>query len=51
MARLGHSTPKAALIYQHAGEERDQGIALALDEIGRNASERNRATDGRAMDS
>ena len=35
MARLGHSTSKAALIYQHAVEERDQAIAVALDEIGR----------------
>jgi integrase len=30
MARLGHSTPKAALIYQHAAPERDQAIAAAL---------------------
>ncbi|MBO0693740.1 MAG: hypothetical protein J2P58_12635 [Acidimicrobiaceae bacterium] len=50
MARLGHSTPKAALIYQHAVEERDYSIALALDEIGRWASEGGPARDGRAMD-
>jgi hypothetical protein len=37
MARIGHSTSKAALIYQHAVEERDQAIAIALDEIGRRA--------------
>jgi integrase len=30
MARLGHSTPNAALIYQHATSERDQAIAAAL---------------------
>jgi integrase len=29
--RLGHSTPRAALIYQHATEERDMMIADALD--------------------
>ena len=46
MARLGHSTSKAALIYQHAMEERDQAIALALDEIGRRAASR----DARAME-
>ena len=50
MARLGHSSPKAALIYQHAVEERDQVIAQALDEIARKASDGGRARDGRAMD-
>lgn len=48
MARLGHSTSKAALIYQHAVEERDQAIALALDEIGRRASERSLPREDRA---
>jgi hypothetical protein len=48
MARLGHSTSKAALIYQHAVEERDQTIALALDEIGRSASERRLPRESRA---
>ena len=32
MARIGHSTPRAALIYQHATEERDQAIATYLDQ-------------------
>jgi len=50
MVRLGHSTSKAALIYQHAVEERDQAIALALDEIGRRAADRSVARDGRAME-
>ena len=27
MARLGHSTPRAALIYQHAASDRDEAIA------------------------
>lgn len=30
MARLGHSTPGAAMRYQHAAQERDKAIALAL---------------------
>lgn len=32
MARIGHSSPRAALIYQHATEERDQAIAAYLDQ-------------------
>jgi integrase len=30
MARLGHSTPQAAMIYQHAAADRDRAIAEAL---------------------
>lgn len=30
MARLGHSSVRAAMIYQHATRERDQAIAKAL---------------------
>jgi integrase len=33
MARLGHSTPVAAMRYQHAAAERDQVIAAALSRI------------------
>ncbi|MGO9582737.1 MAG: site-specific integrase, partial [Acidimicrobiales bacterium] len=33
MARLGHSSPRAALIYQHATEERDHAIAAGLDAL------------------
>jgi len=33
MARLGHSTPRAALTYQHATEERDHQIAAGIDGI------------------
>jgi len=32
MARLGHASPRAALIYQHATEDRDQAIAAYLDQ-------------------
>jgi integrase len=30
MARLGHSSTRAAMIYQHATSDRDQAIAKAL---------------------
>jgi hypothetical protein len=33
MRRMGHSSPAAALIYQHAADERDSEIARALDAI------------------
>jgi hypothetical protein len=33
MARLGHSTPRASLIYQHATERRDRQIAAGIDAI------------------
>ena len=38
MARLGHASPRAALIYQHAVPDRDRAIAHALDAIGRTAA-------------
>jgi hypothetical protein len=56
MARLAHASARAALIYQHAGTDRDRAIAQALDEIGR-AAAKGRQTgdhrlprDGRAME-
>lgn len=33
MARLGHSSPQAALRYQHASRDRDSAIAVALNEL------------------
>jgi len=33
MARLGHSSPRAALIYQHATRDRDSAIARALNKL------------------
>lgn len=33
MARMGHSTPRAALIYQHATRERDAAIARAVSDV------------------
>jgi hypothetical protein len=35
MARLGHSTPAAAMRYQHAPAGRDQIIAEALSKLAR----------------
>jgi hypothetical protein len=32
MARIGHSSPRAALIYQHATAERDRAIADYLEQ-------------------
>lgn len=40
MARLGHSSTRAALIYQHATRDRDQAIAQALGELARHVPER-----------
>jgi len=36
-ARLGHSSARAALIYQHASEERERRIATGLDDLVRQA--------------
>jgi integrase len=33
MARMGHASPQAALVYQHATAERDRAIADALGEM------------------
>jgi integrase len=33
MSRLGHASPRAALIYQHATAERDRAIVNALDRL------------------
>ncbi len=33
MARLGHSTVSAALLYQHAAADRDKVIAAALSDL------------------
>ena len=33
MARLGHSSPRAALIYQHATRDRDKSIAQGLGKL------------------
>jgi integrase len=33
MARLGHASPRAALIYQHATEDRDGAMAQAISDL------------------
>lgn len=35
MARLGHASPRAAMIYQHATDDRDRRIAERLAEMTR----------------
>ncbi len=59
MRRMGHSSPNAALIYQHAADERDGEIARALDAMlaapkARNTTARktprSRATSAQAED-
>lgn len=37
MARMGHDSPRAALIYQHTNQEADHGIADAIDQAVRAA--------------
>jgi integrase len=37
MARLGHSSPRAAMIYQHATADRDKTIASGLGQLARDA--------------
>jgi integrase len=38
MARLGHSTPQAAMRYQHAAQGRDREIAALLSKLAKNGS-------------
>jgi integrase len=48
MARIGHSSTRAAMIYQHATRDRDKAIAAALDdliEVSRNKIESGSGTD------
>ena len=33
MSRMGHASPRAALIYQHATQDRDAAIAAALSQL------------------
>lgn len=45
MARIGHSSTRAAMVYQHATRERDQAIAAALNQLideARKSTESNR---------
>ncbi len=49
MARLGHASPRAALIYQHAADHRDQAIAESLDRLAGRAHQ-GAPSEERAMD-
>jgi hypothetical protein len=44
MARLGHSSVRAAMIYQHATRDRDQAIAKALGALVRDARDKSGTT-------
>ena len=46
MARMGHDSSQAALIYQHATAEADRAIAQALHEAVRADRKANKSTDG-----
>ena len=48
MVRLGHSSPNASLVYQHASADRDQKIADGSTKLYRKAE--GRAAEGRALD-
>jgi hypothetical protein len=55
MARMGHASPRAALIYQHATSDRDQATAAALSDLAAIAEVRRLETrdlprDGRATE-
>jgi hypothetical protein len=46
---MGHSSTRAALIYQHSTDERQREIADALDQLARRELKRNKGkTSGRA---
>ncbi|MFG3710655.1 hypothetical protein [Micromonospora sp. NPDC047730] len=50
VTRMGHDSPRAALIYQHANREADQGIAEAIDKAvkaARAQAQQTRAEAGR----
>lgn len=50
MARLGHASPRASLIYQHAAEDRDRRIAEGLDRMAREFQLADAATDREVAD-
>jgi integrase len=48
MARIGHSSTRAAMIYQHATRDRDQAIATALDALINEARANDASESGKA---
>jgi hypothetical protein len=49
MARIGHSSTRAAMIYQQATRERDQAIAAALDALIDEARKSTDSNDGPSL--
>lgn len=49
MARLGHASPQATMIYQHAAADRDRRIADGLAEMARDAGLGSKANDDTAL--
>jgi integrase len=50
MERMGNSSPRAALIYQHATWERDQAIAAGMGKLLKQARRKARAGEGTGTD-
>ncbi|HEU5425253.1 MAG TPA: tyrosine-type recombinase/integrase [Actinocrinis sp.] len=48
MNRIGHSTSRAAIVYQHAADGRDQKIAAALDKLIKSEQAKKRTTRKRS---
>ena len=46
MERMGHSSPRAALIYQHATRERDEAIAAGMGKLLKEARKQARCSGG-----
>jgi hypothetical protein len=46
MERMGHSSPRAALIYKHATQERDEAIAAGMGKLLRQARRKAQGTGG-----
>ena len=44
--RMGHSSPRAALIYQHATQERDEAIAAGMGKLLRQARRKAQGAGG-----
>jgi hypothetical protein len=50
MKRMGHSSTRAALIYQHATQQRDEEIAAGMGKLLRQARRQARTTGGAGTD-
>ena len=48
MERMGHPSSRAALIYQHATQERDEAIAAGMGKLLRQARRKAKTADGGA---